>query len=190
MTHNVRFPSQSTLTPFARGWTDPQTGSHCVIAIERIPRGQFVAQFGGVRRTYRELDPTGAGIEPNTLRLTLQVDEDTFLVSTRSTPADWINHACGPNAGLRGPTLLTALRDIDVGEEITFDYATSDGSAYDEFECQCGHRLCRGRVTGEDWRLPELWARYDGHFSPYLTRRIARLRSAQTVSGSSLASSP
>jgi hypothetical protein len=36
--------------------------------------------------------------------------------------------------------------------------------------------LCRGRVTGEDWRNPELWERYAGHFSPYLERRIKALK--------------
>ena len=36
--------------------------------------------------------------------------------------------------------------------------------------------MCRGRVTGEDWRNPALWERYAGHFSPYLERRIKALR--------------
>jgi hypothetical protein len=31
-------------------------------------------------------------------------------------------------------------------------------------------------VTGEDWRRPDLWARYAGHFSPYLERRIKALK--------------
>ena len=51
-----------------------------------------------------------------------------------------------------------------------------DGTPYDEFECACGTSLCRGRVTGEDWRNPELWERYAGHFSPYLERRIKALK--------------
>ena len=86
--------------------------------------------------------------------------------------ADWVNHSCDPNAGLVGQIVLVALRDIKVGEEICFDYATSDGSPYDEFECGCGSRLCRHHVTGDDWKLPELQKRYEGHFSPYIQRRI------------------
>ena len=38
--------------------------------------------------------------------------------------------------------------------------------------CQCGGPDCRGRITGNDWQLPDLWERYRGHFSPYLQRRI------------------
>jgi hypothetical protein len=73
------------------------------------------------------------------------------------------------------------MRDIGPGEEITFDYAMSDGSGYDEFACACGAATCRGRVTGEDWRLPALWRRYEGYFSPYLQRRIDTLRREQAA---------
>ena len=64
------------------------------------------------------------------------------------------------------------MRDISSGEEITYDYAMSDGSPYDEFTCSCGSPHCRGHVSGDDWRRSELWRRYAGYFSPYLQRRI------------------
>ena len=67
---------------------------------------------------------------------------------------------------------------IEPGTEVTIDYAMCDGSPYDEFDCACGSAACRGRVSGEDWRNPSLWARYAGHFSPYLQRRILRLQQA------------
>ena len=38
-------------------------------------------------------------------------------------------------------------------------------------------RSCRGKVTGNDWMLPELHLRYRGRFSPYLATRIASLAS-------------
>ena len=72
--------------------------------------------------------------------------------------------------------MLVALRDIAVGEELAYDYATTDGSDYDEFECDVRQRAaCRGKVTGHDWMLPELQLRYRGTFSPYLAKRIAAL---------------
>jgi hypothetical protein len=71
--------------------------------------------------------------------------------------------------------ILIAARDIEAGEELSYDYATSDGSDYDEFECVCGSESCRGKITGHDWMLPELQLRYRGSFSPYLARRIAAL---------------
>jgi hypothetical protein len=68
-----------------------------------------------------------------------------------------------------------AMRDLAVGEEICFDYATTDSSDYDEFQCACGTPSCRGKVTGRDWLRPDVQAKYVGWFSPYLQRRIDKL---------------
>ena len=43
---------------------------------------------------------------------------------------------------------------------------------YDEFECVCGARNCRGKVGGLDWQRPELQKRYAGYFSPHVQRKI------------------
>ena len=89
-------------------------------------------------------------------------------------PADYVNHSCDPNGGLAGQITLVARRPIGVGEEVCYDYATSDGSADQSFECRCGARDCRGRVTGNDWLRSDLQTRYGEFFSPYLQRRLAR----------------
>lgn len=78
-----------------------------------------------------------------------------------------INHSCDPNAWLEGLN-VTARRAITAGEEITVDYATFCGDEMEPFTCSCGSTLCRGRVTGNDWSLPELQTRYQNHFSDYL----------------------
>ena len=173
----------SQLTSAARGEFDDTTAEHRVVAVSTILAGHRVATFGGVLLSYTDLLRASGGtqLDPGLARIALQVDEDQYLVSTEVAPADWINHSCEPNTGLRGRYTLVALRSIAPGEEISFDYATSDGSAYDEFECRCGSSLCRGRVRADDWSRPELWARYHGHFSPYLARRIRRARSQTGV---------
>ena len=118
-------------------------------------------------------------------RHTIQVEEDAYLASwTEDEPADFINHSCEPDTGLIGQLTLVAMRDIAPGEEVTFDYATCDGTAYDEFLCDCHADTCRGRVTGDDWKNPVLWDKYAGYFSPYLQRRIDRLRQPQDQAAS------
>jgi hypothetical protein len=52
----------------------------------------------------------------------------------------------------------------------------SDGEPYDEFECRCAAAHCRKKITGNDWKIPELWRLYAGYFSPYLARRIKDLK--------------
>ncbi len=163
----------SILTSRARGELHESSGQRRVIATAPIPTGALVAVFGGVvldARGLFSMDAEAPG------RVALQVDEDAYLYSTHESAADWINHSCGPNTGLVGEVSLIALRRIELGEEITFDYATADGSAYDEFDCGCGSPLCRGRVLGSDWKRPELWSRYGERFSPYLRRRIEAMK--------------
>jgi hypothetical protein len=103
----------------------------------------------------------------------MQVDVNLiFLGPLTRELGDSINHSCEPNCGMRNATTIVAMRDIAAGEELTFDYAMSDASAYDEFDCNCGTSLCRGRVCADDWRLDTLRHRYKGFFSPYIQRRI------------------
>jgi SET domain-containing protein len=133
-------------------------------AAQDIRKGSILAVFGGDIRTHEQLDQCPADSKMNCI----QISKDLYLVPSHVGAGDHINHSCEPNAGIRGQIVLVALRDIRSGEEICYDYAMTDSSDYDEFECLCGTHGCRGRITGNDWRLPELQARYRGYFSTYL----------------------
>jgi hypothetical protein len=138
-------------------------------AVAPIAAGETVAAFGGAVVTRSTLDTH----EPGRRSRAIQIDEDLYLMSAEEPDSgDLVNHCCEPTCGLLGNALLVAMRDILPGEEITYDYATSDGSDYDEFECHCGAARCRGTVTGDDWRRADVQAAYAGWFSPYLARRI------------------
>lgn len=41
-------------------------------------------------------------------------------------------------------------------------------------DCRCGSPLCRAKLSGEDWKLPELQQRYQGYFSLYIHNKIER----------------
>lgn len=142
-----------------------------IFAQQSIQAGELLAVWGGDIITGQQLSQ----LPPVLRRLSLQVEEDLYLVSTHEGPADWMNHSCSPNAGMHGQIVVVAMRDIALGEEVCFDYAMTDGSPYDEFDCTCGSPNCRGKVRGDDWCRPELRLCYAGYFSPYLQRRIDRL---------------
>jgi uncharacterized protein len=157
------------LTPRAEARHTGPAGSGS-FALEPIPAGTTVAGFGGFVQPRDVIE----GESQDRQNRSIQIDDDLFLLSAvEPEPGDMINHSCNPSCGLLGGVLVVTLRDVAVGEELTFDYAMSDGSDYDEFECHCGAASCRGVVTGKDWQIPELQERYAGSFSPYLARRIA-----------------
>lgn len=162
----------SYLSRKAEGRSQPRKGGHGVFAVEPIVKNEMVAVWGGEVLTSTQV----ALLPEDRRRLVLQVDEDQFLYSTREGPADWVNHSCDPNCGIRGQVTLVAIRDIEPGEELCFDYAMSESNAFEEFACRCGTPQCRGTLSREDWRRPDLRLRYRGEdftfFSAYLERWI------------------
>lgn len=55
---------------------------------------------------------------------------------------------------------------------MTVDYAFMTVDEDWQMDCHCASPQCRGAVTGIDWRRPDLKARYRGHISPFIERRI------------------
>jgi uncharacterized protein len=154
----------------------PEKGGLGIYARQSIPEGEMVMIWGGRIITEAEFDQ----VPEENRRSIVQVEEDLYIVTPGDPePVDYINHSCNANVGMRGQVVLAAMRTIGAGEEVCFDYAMTDGSPYDEFECVCGAPNCRGWITGNDWKRPELWEQYAGFFSPYLQRRIERLKKGQ-----------
>lgn len=166
-------PPTAYLSPKLCVEARPEKGGYGIYACQFISAGDLIAVWSGIVVTPERLQTLPLEIQ----RHTVQVEEDLYLASINpDEPPDYINHSCGPNAGMSGQIALVAMRDIAEGEEVTLDYAMCDGTPYDEFECECGLPGCRGRIRGDDWRRPELQERYAGYFSPYLQRRIDRLK--------------
>ena len=156
------------LTPKAQMRVTPGKGSGS-FAISKISKGEIVASFGG-----NVIDQNGlTNYSPDRVGRSLQLNNDQYLLSGDVPEAgDMINHSCEPNCGMAGTSSVQALRDIEIGEELTFDYAMSDSSQYDEFKCACGKDKCREKITGMDWQKRDLQAKYKKYFSAYIESLI------------------
>src|SRR5450755_4210989 len=98
-----------------------------VFAIAPIDAGTTVAAFGGSAMHRGDF----ARLDAHMRTHAIQIDDDIFLVSrSELDPADYVNHSCEPNAGILGSVLVVAMRDIEPGEEICFDYAMCDADDY------------------------------------------------------------
>ncbi len=81
------------------------------------------------------------------------------------------NHSCDPNIGVQGQIIFVAMRNIQPGEELTHDWATTDDEAY-KVRCHCGAGNCRKIITGQDWRRKDLQEKYQDYMSWYLQQKI------------------
>ena len=108
-------------------------------------------------------------------RAILQIEDDLFLEAAGG-PDDYINHSCAPNLAFTDDgKAYYALRTINVGEELTFDYATSEDDADWRVDCLCKSANCRGFITGFPALAPADQMRLYPFCLPYLKRKYAGL---------------
>jgi hypothetical protein len=161
-----RTPRRSLSTALAPLYAQDVPGKgRGVFANRTFHRGEQVLVFGGqVKDVDAYSDLTHA----------LQVGPRDFLCASGGID-DYVNHSCDPNCGVRdedGQILLFALRAIRKGEEISFDYATTQTGGFFVFDCQCGAAECRGYV-GDFHEMPKPRQEFylsHGALLSYLTR--------------------
>jgi hypothetical protein len=142
-----------------------------LFAVAPVARGEVVCVKGG-----HLLDRAALGRHQAVVNdAELQVAADLFLAPVTEAEFEsvmmFLNHSCEPNVGVRGQIVFVAMRDVAAGEELTLDYATIDHDA-GPMACRCGATACRGLVTGQDWRRPDLQAKYGDYFAWYLLEKI------------------
>jgi hypothetical protein len=164
---------QSWISPKARKGVPSGIAGRGLFAVAAIDAGEVVAVKGG-----HIVDTSTLVTLPELLQNSeIQIAEGLHLVALTEEEYEpvmlFINHSCQPNVGFAGNVVLTAMRDVEAGEELTTDYALFDVPDT-PMKCSCGTPSCRGTITGNDWRDPVLQERYVGWFSRYLADRQAR----------------
>lgn len=82
-------------------------------------------------------------------RYAYPVSDEVFILWD-DDPSEWApqNHCCEPNTAFDGLNVL-ALFDISKGKELTLDYAHFLDEHMEPFDCQCGAKNCRGKISGQ-----------------------------------------
>jgi hypothetical protein len=162
--------------PEAECWLHPEIGVRPstiaglgLFACEAIAAGVVVSRVGGRLVDQGELERLLAPGHPYVDTITVGVG--VHLVLPGRTANGYGNHSCDPNTWWVGAYELATRRALQAGDEVTNDYATSTDAPGFVMVCRCGSSQCRGTVSGEDWRRPELQARYGEHWVPALLER-------------------
>jgi uncharacterized protein len=124
-------------------------------------RGVYAARF--IRQGTRVIEYTGERVsweaapdeddDPHTFNFGLE-NGDVINPEVGGNEARWINHSCDPNCEAveeDDRIFIYAMRDIQLGEELLYDYHMEIDEAITElakkkFACHCGAPNCRGTM--------------------------------------------
>lgn len=163
-------------------WVNPKLevrqspiGGRGVFAKEPIAEGELLTVSRGrvidTRTYYEEVARYGWDSAFN-------VDAGHYLApfNPADPSADWLmSHSCEPNGVQTTDDNIVAWRDIAAGEEITYDYATTEENPDWRLDCSCGAPTCRKVITGNDWKIPEIQQKYKGRFTKSIELKIKAL---------------
>lgn len=153
-----------------------------VFAKEKISRNEVIALWGGIIYSLEEITEL-AKKDPRFETHCMSIYKGFYIGPISIThweldDTELFNHNCDPNAGVKGQIALVARRDIREGEEICFDYETTEITPT-PFLCNCGSPTCRKKIEGGIWKDPGFRERNQGYLSWYIEDLIERENTAQ-----------
>jgi len=110
---------------------------------KRIRKGTLIVEYVGERLGREEANELYED-SPNTYLFGL--DGGRQIIDGHGVAA-FVNHSCKPNCEtdqIGGKMWVIARRDIEPGEELTYDYNLYDGE--EEIPCLCRAKRCRGSL--------------------------------------------
>jgi len=108
-----------------------------------IRKGTLIVEYVGERLTNEQADDLYDDVPMTYL---FGLDSGKHVVDGYGVAA-FINHSCQPNCEtdiIGGHVWVIAMRDIEAGEELTYDYNLFDGE--DDAPCWCRSLRCRGSM--------------------------------------------
>jgi len=127
-----------------------------VFATRRIRKGTRIIEYLGDRISHAESDRRYEDHDVNDNHTFLFiVDKRTVIdAGVNGNEARFINHSCDGNCESvieKGRVFIEALRTIEPGEELSYDYQIgrdpADPPNVDQiYQCRCGAQQCRGTM--------------------------------------------
>ena len=127
-----------------------------VFAVQDIPEGETIIEYVGAIISRKEAqkrhphDPS----QPNHT-FYFHIDETRVIDGLYGgNSSRWINHSCDANCEANedgGRVFIKALRNIDSGEELNYDYGLIIDERYTpklkaDYPCWCNAKTCRGTL--------------------------------------------
>ncbi|MGB3508912.1 MAG: SET domain-containing protein-lysine N-methyltransferase [Microcoleaceae cyanobacterium] len=102
--------------------------------------------------------------------LTVQISDSQHIMLDPEF-LQYINHSCNPNVFFDTKNMVVmALRKIEIGEELTFFYPSTEWSMDRGFDCICKSKNCLGSIQGAAHLPQEILAKYQ--LSQYIQQKL------------------
>lgn len=151
-------PKVTKVASFAEIWESPSTGDKSLHASVNFLPGDIIISFAGKNIL----------TEPN--YLTVQISEQEHIMLAPEF-LQYINHSCRPNVVFNTRHMLViCVSPIEVGEEFSFFYPSTEWSMAQGFNCNCKTDECLGRIQGAAHLQPNILQRYN--ISDYIKGKL------------------
>jgi hypothetical protein len=126
----------------------PKTKSKSLHATVEFKYGQVISHFA----------PKDVLNRPN--YLTVQMSDHQHIMLNPEF-LQYINHSCNPNVFFDTTKMVVmALRQIEIGEELTFFYPSTEWSMAQGFDCGCQSETCLKYIQGAAHLSPNTLKKY------------------------------
>ncbi len=118
---------------------------HGLFAQEPILKDEHIFVIEGTIRKDEYTTDEANSPYPNDLNISPGI----WITPHDSNPWRYVNHSCNPNLGLKQDNdkfIAIAMKDITLNEELTINYAITEGNPYWQMECTCQQLSCVGIV--------------------------------------------
>ena len=115
-----------------------------------IARGTHILEYLGARISKTE---SLRRCEQNNEYIFTLNNEEDLDGNVEWNPARFLNHSCAPNCDAEledGHIWIIANRDINAGEELTFNYGF-DLENFRDYPCRCGTPRCVSYIVAEEF---------------------------------------
>jgi hypothetical protein len=154
-------PKVTKVSSFAEVWECTTTGNKSLKASVTFAPGDIISAF----RAKETLT------EPN--YLTVQLNEQEHIMLAPEF-LQYINHSCNPNVFFdTTDRVLRCLTKIELGEEITFFYPSTEWCMAQTFDCNCKTEKCLGCIQGALYLHPAILQTYK--LSDYIKQKLEKL---------------
>lgn len=109
-----------------------KNGNFRTIAAKKFVKGDVLLKVTGEETVVRD-------------RYTIQLRKDSHIIPNQFS-GKYVNHSCLPNTMINANREFIALKEVKQGEELTFDYKSTEDELAEKFECNCGNPNCRGFI--------------------------------------------